>query len=116
MIVNLPFLASRLWLMAGLLLLSTFAFAQSAGVSGTVTSSAEQKPVPGVTVRVKGGSGGTTTDANGRFSLPNVPSNAVLLFSAVGFATREKALNGQSTINIALQDNQAGLNEVVVVG
>ena len=116
MIVNLPFLASRLWLMAGLLLLSTLAFAQSAGVSGTVTSFAEQKPVPGVTVRVKGGSGGTTTDANGRFSLPNVPSNAVLLFSAVGFATREKALNGQSTINIALQDNQAGLNEVVVVG
>lgn len=70
--------------------------------------------LPGVTVLVKGTSNGTSTNADGTFSL-NVPDGSTLVFSYVGYVTREVAVTGPS-INVTLEEDSQKLNEVVVVG
>lgn len=72
-------------------------------------------PLPGVNVLVKGTTDGTVTDAKGEFSL-NVPQEAVLQFSFIGYITEEVAVNGQTSINISMTEDVASLQEVVVVG
>src|SRR4051812_42205166 len=98
-----------------LLLFSVVSYAQDKVITGRVTDSTGNG-VPNVSVTVKGQSSrGTTTAANGNFSL-SVPSNATtLLFSSVGYAYREVPISG-NTINIALQSTAADLNAVVVIG
>ncbi len=73
--------------------------------------------LPGVSVRVKNSSLATTTDASGSYSLqlPNSGTRTELIFSYLGFETREITVN-RATHNIALQPNTSSLNEVVVVG
>ena len=83
-------------------------------VTGRVTSS-EGGGLSGVSVVVKGTKIGTTTDANGNFSL-SVPDNAVLVFSSVGFETHEVAVNGKSVINVTLQTSSRSVDAVVVIG
>lgn len=85
-------------------------------VSGIVTSSSGQ-PIAGVSVVVKGSSPavGTSTDAVGKFSL-EVPADAVLRFSFVGYETLEEAVGTRSQINVSLQGDESALDEVVVVG
>ncbi|WP_374165747.1 carboxypeptidase-like regulatory domain-containing protein [Arcticibacter sp. MXS-1] len=84
-------------------------------VTGTVTS-ASGEPLPGVSVKIRGSASGASTDINGRFSL-NVPDlNAVLVFSYIGFTTKEVPLNGQATITVQLAEEATALNEVVVIG
>jgi len=83
-------------------------------VRGKVTSA--QGPLPGVSVIVKGTTAGTTTDANGMYSL-TVPGNStVLVFSFVGFVTEEVAVAGQTSIDVMLIEDISTLSEVVVVG
>lgn len=93
-----------------------FLYAQEIQVSGTVTSAEDGFPMPGASVLVKGTSKGTTTDFDGNYILQNVPSNATLVFSFVGFATREIAVNGKTGISISLQPDSQQLDEIVVVG
>jgi TonB-linked SusC/RagA family outer membrane protein len=95
--------------------LSIFAFAQSVEVSGRVTSADDGDPVPGVSIKPKGLSGGTTTNSEGRYSI-SVPANSVLTFSYVGFQTQEIAVGNQRTINVTLSTSYEVLNELVVVG
>lgn len=83
-------------------------------VTGTVTN-AQGEPLTGVTVQVKGTNTGTVTDANGKYSL-NVPDNATLVFSYIGYETAEMATNGQSTLNVTLQISSSTLNELIVTG
>jgi TonB-linked SusC/RagA family outer membrane protein len=87
---------------------------QQAQITGRVTDSAGT-PIAGVSVRIKGSNAGTSTDANGAFSI-NVPDNAVLIFSSVGYATQEVAVAGQTTINVSLQPANTQLDQVIVVG
>jgi TonB-linked SusC/RagA family outer membrane protein len=88
---------------------------QNVPVSGRVTDP-KGEALPGVTVLVKGTTIGTSTDADGNFSL-SVPENSTLTFSSVGFKTQEIPVTGAtSTIAIRLSDDQQALNEVVVVG
>lgn len=94
--------------------IATFAFARQANVSGTVTDS-EGEPMPGVNVVQKGTSSGTVTGINGEYTI-SVPSDAVLIFSFVGFATQDVPVSGRSTINIEMQPDVQELSEVVVVG
>lgn len=89
--------------------------AQTKTVQGTVYSS-DQQPFPGVTVRVKGTSSGASTDAGGQFILRDVPPDAVLVFTAIGFLTKEEPVNGRTEVNVTLQEDQTRLNEVVVTG
>lgn len=82
-------------------------------VSGTVTDSAGV-PLAGVTVRVKGSNTGTTTNASGHYEI-EVPDDATLVFSYLGYTARTVAVNQEGVINITLQSAASGLNEVVVV-
>ncbi len=73
-------------------------------------------PLPGVTVLVKGTTNGTVTGADGNYSLGNVPLNATLVFSFVGMKSQEVIVENQTEINIALQEEAIGIEEVVAIG
>lgn len=70
--------------------------------------------LPGVNVLVKGTSQGTTTDADGQFTLNVSETNAVLVFSFVGYVPQEVVVGGRSSINISMQVDNKSLEEVVV--
>ncbi|GAB3888846.1 TonB-dependent receptor [Spirosoma agri] len=89
--------------------------AQDVTVSGRVTSSDDGSPLPGVTVQVKGSQRGTTTDSQGSYRL-NAPSNGTLVFSFIGYTTRESAIGNRTTLDVALAGDSKELNEVVVIG
>lgn len=89
------------------------AMAQSA-VKGTVNDDSGE-PIIGASVVEKGTTNGTVTDFDGNFAL-NVKSGATLVVSYIGYTTQEIAVNGQSTINVTLKEDNALLDEVVVVG
>jgi len=105
------------WCLVTLLSLAQIVFAQGKVISGTVTDADNQDPLPGVTVQIKGTNTGTITTADGTFRLNNVPASAnTLVFSFVGYETKEVALEeGKTSYNITLQNGKA-LDEVVVVG
>ncbi len=83
--------------------------------SGKVTDSAGAT-LPGVSVVVKGTTIGVITDSNGVFSLSNIPENAVLQFSFVGMKAQEIVVTGKSAINVKLEDETVGIEEVVAIG
>lgn len=84
-------------------------------ISGSVKDSAGVA-MPGVTVLVKGTKKGTSTDAQGKFTL-NVPEHSVLIFSLVGYQTLERAVPaGTKTINVMMGESKNNLDDVVVVG
>lgn len=102
--------------LAMVLLLLTFSWngwAQTL-VRGTVKDK-RGTPLPGVTITTVTGDKGTTTDAQGAFSLELAPT-AVLKASYIGYETQEIPLNGRSSLSIVLIQASSGLNEVVVVG
>lgn len=73
-------------------------------------------PLPGVSIVIKGTTTGITTDIDGKYSLEVPANDAVLVFSFVGMKSVEVPVAGESKINVTLQDNTLGLDEVVVVG
>ena len=83
-------------------------------VTGTVSDATG--PLPGVNIVVKGTTSGTQTDFDGNYSIDVESSDAVLVFSYVGFKTQEVAVAGQSTVDVTLLEDAAQLDEVVVVG
>lgn len=87
---------------------------QRAVVTGIVTDS-KGETLPGVSVKVKGGSASTVTDAKGNFRI-NADENATLVFSYVGFKTQEVAIKGRTSVSVKLLDEVSSLNEVVVIG
>lgn len=101
-------------LIAALLFFISSSFAQNKSVSGIVTDQ-DGKPVSGVNITVKRGRMGTQTDANGSYQL-NVPENATLVFSSVGFGTTEMSAKGKSTVNASIASVSTTVSEVVVVG
>lgn len=88
---------------------------QQKSVSGKVTD-ASGLPMPGVSVAVKGTTTGTITDSNGNYSFNSLPDNAVLVYSFVGMKTQEKAVEGKSQLNVTLEEEAIGVDEVVVIG
>jgi TonB-linked SusC/RagA family outer membrane protein len=88
---------------------------QQPTVSGTVTDESGQ-PLPGVTVVVKGTTQGTVTNAEGSYSLSNIPEDATLVFSFVGMHTQEVVVGNQTSINLVLEEETIGMEEIVVVG
>ncbi|MES2279229.1 MAG: TonB-dependent receptor [Bacteroidota bacterium] len=73
-------------------------------------------PLPGVTVREKNTNNATATDPNGHFNLKIADANATLVFSFLGYVTKEIALNGQTSVKVILIETATKVNEVVVVG
>ncbi|SDE84065.1 TonB-linked outer membrane protein, SusC/RagA family [Pricia antarctica] len=84
-------------------------------VNGTVTDT-DGVPLPGANIVEKGTSNGVTADFDGNFSLNIADENAILVVSYIGFSTKEVDVNGQSTVNVSLEESAQGLDEVVVVG
>ncbi len=84
-------------------------------VTGTVTDS-KNIPLEGVSVFVKGSKKGVITDAQGKFTLTNVPDNARLVFTATGFSSAEVAVGKGELITISLTEQVSSLSDVVVVG
>ncbi|WP_139924535.1 TonB-dependent receptor [Hymenobacter sp. DG01] len=91
------------------------AWAQTQTISGRVVGT-DGAGLPGVTVIVKGGSQGTSTDSDGRYSISVPASTSSLVYSFIGYAPKEVAIGGQSSINVTLSSSATGLDEVVVVG
>ncbi|RAW02175.1 SusC/RagA family TonB-linked outer membrane protein [Pseudochryseolinea flava] len=88
---------------------------QEITVTGKVTTSEDGSDLPGVSVVIKGTNRGTTTDANGNYSLAVSDPNAVLLFSFIGYTTQEIPVAAQTSINVSLVADFQELSEVVVV-
>src|SRR5258706_9323847 len=105
------YLILKLMLILGLA--STAALAQQRIVSGTIKGS-RGSSLPGVNVIVKGTSAGTVTDASGKYNL-SVPENAnTLVFSFIGYASKEVEIGTQTSIDVAMDEDVKQLSEVVV--
>ena len=70
----------------------------------------------GASVVVAGSTVGTATDENGKFELSNVPSNATLQISFIGYVTQNVAVSGRTNFTVTLQEDARQLDEIVVVG
>lgn len=93
----------------------TLMMAQNRIVKGTVTGYPEAEVLIGASVSVKGTSQGTITDIDGKYSI-SVPSDAVLVFSYLGYATKEVPVKNQAVLNVSLQSSAQDIEEVIVVG
>lgn len=113
--IHLPF---KEWVLAFAIIVS-FAnnlFAQQKKtITGVVTSSSEGIPLGGVNVLEKGSSNGTQTDFDGNYSI-SVNDGAIIMFSYIGFATKEFRVSDQLQLNVSLNEDSTYLDEVVVIG
>lgn len=95
---------------------STWSFAQDRKtVNGTVVDK-DQNPLPGVSYLIKGSNTGGATDANGKFSVAVPSSSAVLVFSSIGFVTKEVPVGNATQLTVNLDEDNKTLNEVVITG
>ncbi|MFC4874504.1 SusC/RagA family TonB-linked outer membrane protein [Negadavirga shengliensis] len=94
--------------------ISTMAFSQSRTVRGTVISSEDGQPIPGVTILVKGTSVGTITDFDGNYEIDIPSGENTLIFRFVGLQTQEINVGNRPTVNISMISEITALSEVVV--
>lgn len=92
-----------------------FAFSQGKQVQGVVKD-ATGEPIIGANVLVKGTTNGVITDFDGNYSLTNVNSQDIIVFSYIGYTSQEIKVGSQTTINVTLKEDTETLEEVVVVG
>lgn len=97
-------------------LIGNVAFAQSREVSGKVTAAADGFGIPGANVVVKGTTQGTITDIDGSYRLSVPDGYNTIVFSFIGYANKEANIDGQSVVNVQLEEDIQQLSEVVVVG
>lgn len=88
---------------------------QSVRITGKITSADTNEPLPGVNVIIKGSTSGTITDFDGNYQI-DVPENAVLVYSFIGYQKQEIIVGNQRVVNIAMEPDVTSLNEVIVVG
>jgi TonB-linked SusC/RagA family outer membrane protein len=105
----------NLFLLTSLLLVSASLQAQQKRITGRVLSGANNQPLVGASVTVKGSNLGTTTDPSGNFAL-SVDDNAVLVIGFVGYAEQEIPVANQTSFNVTLSNSTATMNDVVVIG
>lgn len=99
-----------------LLVFTLSAFGQEYTISGNVTSEQDGFPIPTVNILVKNSSNGVTTDFDGNYTIKNVQQNATLVFSYVGYKTKEITVTNGNAINVKLSEDVEGLEEVVIIG
>jgi TonB-dependent starch-binding outer membrane protein SusC len=103
-------------LLMAILILGGYVSAQERSVTGTVVSSEENEPLPGVSIIVEGTTIGTVTNLDGYFNL-NVPDqDAVLVFSFIGYVSKKVKVGPSNEMRVTLQEEVSQLNEIVVVG
>ncbi len=96
------------------LFLSSLALNAQIVVSGTVSDASG--PIPGASVYIQGTTVGDITDADGKFTLSNVPADGILVVSYVGYKPQQIPVEGRTTIDIFLEETITALDEVVVIG
>ena len=106
-------IAAILWCMVSLVCMAS-ASAQNATVSGMVTG-ANGEPVIGANVVVEGTTQGASTDITGHYTLSNVPSDATLLISYIGYKPAKVQVAGRTQVDIAMQEDAAQIEGVMVV-
>ena len=84
-------------------------------VSGNVTDTSGE-PLIGVSVTLQGSNLGAVTDIDGNYSLANVPADGVIKFSYFGMASQDIKVDGRTTINVVMKEDNLHLDEVVVIG
>lgn len=99
-------------LFIAVLLLAENLLAQN--ISGVVSD--KNGTLPGVNIIVKGGNNGTSTDFDGNYMLNDIGSDAIIVFSMVGYGTQEIPANGNTTINVVMIEDLQALDEIVLVG
>ncbi|WP_029274840.1 SusC/RagA family TonB-linked outer membrane protein [Pedobacter borealis] len=99
-----------------LLFIATSAIAQDRTITGTVTAQEDGLPLPGVSVKIKGATGGTTSGADGKYSLKVNGKATALEFSYIGFLSQTKAIGGSNVVNVQLKSDSKTLSDVVVTG
>lgn len=99
-----------------LFLLPISLVSQEITLRGKIVSANDNEPLIGVSIVVKGTAQGTASDINGNYSLSNVRKNDVLIFSFMGMKTQEIKVDNRTTINVAMEEDAIGLQEVVAVG
>lgn len=97
-----------------LMLCTQIVMAQTKTITGTVTDD-NGMPLPSVSILIQGTTTGVTTDFDGNYSIDNVNSNDKLIFSYVGMQEKVVEVNEQTTINVVLENDANGLEEVVLV-
>jgi TonB-linked SusC/RagA family outer membrane protein len=93
----------------------SMAAAQQVEIKGKVTENSSSLPLPGVNVVIKNTTRGTTTDFDGNYTIKAAP-NEILVFSFVGYESKEVTVKSENTINVSLAEENKSLEEVVVVG
>jgi TonB-linked SusC/RagA family outer membrane protein len=84
-------------------------------ITGRVTSSDDQSPIPGASIKIRNSAQGTMTDGNGQFAIAASPSD-VLVISFVGYQPTQVTVGSRTSINVALKQEDNNLNEIVVTG
>jgi TonB-linked SusC/RagA family outer membrane protein len=84
-------------------------------ITGNITNTFGEA-IPGATVVVQGTNNGTVSDSRGNFILQRVPYEATIIFSFVGMKTQSIPVAGQSVINVVLEEDAIGIEEVVAIG
>ncbi|MDR6968517.1 TonB-linked SusC/RagA family outer membrane protein [Flavobacterium arsenatis] len=99
-------------------LLLMFAFSLNANAQSSVSGNVSDAngPIPGANVVVKGTTNGVGTDADGNYTITNVPANGVLVISFIGYNDKEMPVQGKSRIDVVLEESTSTLEEVVVIG
>ncbi|MBA4056972.1 MAG: SusC/RagA family TonB-linked outer membrane protein, partial [Marivirga sp.] len=96
------------------LAMSLIALSQDKVISGKISSLDDKLPIPGVNVILKGTTNGTSSSADGTFTLSVPSDDGILVFSFIGFKTEEVAIGGKTEFNIEMQQDISQLTEVVV--
>ncbi len=91
----------------------TCSYAQNV-VTGTVTSSVDGNPLPFVNIRIKNTTQGTTSDMDGNYAITTNDKEDILVFSSLGFQTKETLVGNQTTIHMVLVEGSTGLDEIVI--
>lgn len=109
-------LALVVFLMSGVTLYANESISQQEKlVKGTVKEMKSSNPLPGVTVVIKGKTVGTVTDIDGKFSI-NANENDILVFSYIGYIEKEIAVGNKTNMDVDLEEDLYGIDEVVVTG
>jgi TonB-linked SusC/RagA family outer membrane protein len=103
------------WVSALLLMLSVTGFAQGKTITGTIVSAADNEALPGVSIVKKGSTIGSLTNTDGNYSI-SAEEGTVLVYSYIGFNSREITVGSQSEINLSLIESASALEEIVVTG
>jgi TonB-linked SusC/RagA family outer membrane protein len=107
-------------LLLGFLLLPFFCLVSAQAqdritINGTITDAESGDPLPGITVIEEGTTNGTSADFDGNYTI-TASSNAVLVFTSVGYARQRISVDGRTQINVGMAVDSQQLDEVVIVG